>query len=219
MRWGSAPPHCKYNKINLTNMPLEHQGKHPQQIIRDMKQALKRTPLLVGNLAVRHFKQNMDNESWEGNKWPVRNPRAARNEGRKLLRDTGTLYRAITKYVAGEMVKVFVAAPADKYAETHNEGGILKVKVTAQMRKWAWAMYYKNGGAYARKASKTMGERSTWSADIGKGLRFWRNLATTKKSELSINIPRRQFMGDSPALRKEIAVLIETIINEVTEGK
>ncbi len=68
-------------------------------------------PKRIGKMAVNHFKNNFETESFEGAKWKTRSPKAPRNEGRKLLRDTGRLYRAIKEEVQGGSIRVFVAAP------------------------------------------------------------------------------------------------------------
>lgn len=66
------------------------------------------------------------------------------------------------------------------YAAIHNNGGTITVTVTDKMRKFFWAMY-----------KKTENEK-------------WKWMALTKKEQLTITIPKRQFIGDSQTLNNNI---------------
>ena len=70
------------------------------------------------------------------------------------------------------------------YAAIHNEGGTISVRVTEKMRKYFWAMYY-----------KTQNSRYKW-------------MALTEKETLTIHIPKRQFIGESYTLDKQLEKLI-----------
>ena len=107
-------------------MPKKYTGKSPQQQKAEIESALKTLPTRIANLGVNHFKANFDNQGWEGEKWVKRKDK----DGHPLLEKTRTLYRSIKKEVNANNVRVFVAAPADKYATVHNEGfkGVVSVK-------------------------------------------------------------------------------------------
>lgn len=109
-------------------MPKRKIGPSREQQIAAIKQQIERLPTLIANLGVNFVKDNFDNESWEGRKWAPRKTGAPRNAGRKLLRDRGTLYRAVRQSVNGPRIRVYIAAPADVYGEVHNSGGIFYVK-------------------------------------------------------------------------------------------
>lgn len=173
-------------------MPLFHEGKSPQQIIEETKKAIKAMPLRVANLALNHFLKNFDTESWEGVKWKERSKDAPRNTGRKLLRDTGTLYKAMSKRVSGANVSVFIAPPADVYGAMHNTGGIITSSVSRQSKKFAWAMFLRT-------------KNPMWKAMALQAV------GTQRK----VSIPKRQFIGDSPALNKKINTLIEQSIEKI----
>jgi hypothetical protein len=66
------------------------------------------------------------------------------------------------------------------YGRVHNEGGITHPNVTDKMRKFAWFKF---------KATEDP---------------RWKGLALTKKKVLTIVIPRRQFLGNSPELTRRI---------------
>ena len=61
------------------------------------------------------------------------------------------------------------------------------------MRRYAWAMHYKESGGV--KGADTM----------------WKRMALTKKTKIKVKIPQRQFMGTEPApeLNKKITDKME----------
>lgn len=85
------------------------------------------------------------------------------------------------------------------YAEIQNFGG--HIPITPQMRRFFWAMYYKAGGG-GKGQKKTLNETAL----------FYRNMAITK--EAFINIPARQFIGDSAVLEKNVTDYILTELNK-----
>lgn len=66
------------------------------------------------------------------------------------------------------------------YAAIHNNGGTIVVTVTERMRKFFWAMYMKT-------------ENDKWK---------W--MALTKNTQLNIQIPKRQFIGESETLNNNV---------------
>lgn len=66
------------------------------------------------------------------------------------------------------------------YSEIHNDGGVLKVHVTAKSRKFFWYMY-----------KKTQDEK-------------WKRMALMKKDMMEIKIPKRQFIGESAVMMEEL---------------
>lgn len=65
-----------------------------------------------------------------------------------------------------------------QYAQIHNEGGTIHIPITPKMKKYFWAMY-----------QKTKDEK-------------WKYMALTKKQNISLKFPKRQFMGYSATLMK-----------------
>lgn len=76
------------------------------------------------------------------------------------------------------------------YAAIHNNGGTITVRVTDKMKKYFWAMFYKTGDAY------------------------WQNAALTTKTNFVIQIPKRQFIGESDTLNKNIDTWATTRIKQ-----
>lgn len=78
-----------------------------------------------------------------------------------------------------------------KYAAIQNEGGTVQVPVTKRMRRFFWAMYQRT------KQDK------------------WKAMALTKKETFTMEIPKRQFIGESHALMRAIdQLMIKKIISQ-----
>ena len=102
----------------------------------------------------------------------------------KTLQQSLTLKNSLR--IAEQSPERVVISAGEKlsYAAIHNEGGTITVKVTEKMRKYFWAMYY-----------KTQDSRYKW-------------MALTEKETLTIHIPKRQFIGESYTLDKQLEKLI-----------
>jgi phage gpG-like protein len=101
------------------------------------------------------------------------------------LQLSGKLRRSIR---ARTQKSAVVFSSSEPYAEIHNEGG--EIEITPKMRRFFWAKYYENG--------KT-----------GATAEMYKNLALKKVGD-KIKIPKRQFIGDAPEVRKAV----ESIIND-----
>jgi len=83
------------------------------------------------------------------------------------------------------------------YAGTHNEGGVVNVSVTQDMRNFAKIMYHK-----AKKRG-------------AKNYQSWWGLVITKKKKLRIKIPQRKFMGHSRKIDDEVDKEIDKELNKI----
>lgn len=119
-------------------------------------------------------KQGFMNGSLEA--WEVR--KGGTDTGRAILKKTGELQDRIS--ISSSSTKRVVATAAAPYAKIHNEGGILKIPVTAKMKKWFWYMF-----------KRTRNQQ-------------YKAMALTKKAYFEIRIPKRQFMGESVTFNKTI---------------
>lgn len=175
------------------------------QLIRDMEQRLKGTlrslPRLVGNEVVNFAKDSFRRQGWLGNSfepWPARKSQSKwgktpRNKGRALLIDTGRLRRG-TRVMNADWSGVRVANDVP-YAKAHNEGmrlGIIQT-VRAHRRK--------------RQQNSITGARGK---RIASGVTFVRS--HTRK--VNQKLPKRQFLGNSPYLTRNIHRLISSQINK-----
>lgn len=178
-------------------MPIRHQGKSPIKRINEIRGKLATIPVIVANTALNHFQDNFKTQSWEGKKWKARSGWAVRNEGRAILHDNGNLLKALTQAVSGSSIRVFVAAPAAKYADIHNEGGTITIRANEKTKKWAWW-----------KHSQARGE-----AEKG----FYKAIALKMQSgrSLQIKIPQRKFIGHSPKLEAKIKDKVEKALAKI----
>ncbi len=148
----------------------------------------KDLPRKVGITANTFFKENFRKQGFDDGgvrKWEPR--KRTRRRGRGVLMDTGRLRRSI-RVLQRSPGRVVIGTKDIPYAVIHNEGGIVRPRVTPKMRKWAWAMYYANKG----------------TAEAA----FYKNLALTKKTRLTIRIPKRQFIGNSRTLDRKVKEVI-----------
>ncbi len=138
----------------------------------------------AAEIAVKHFKDSFEKQGFTDSSfipWPNRNDGA----GHKLMQLNNNLYNSIK---ANSITKDGVEITAGEglpYAAIHNNGGTITVTVTPQMKKFFWAMY--------KQTDKEM----------------WKHLYLSKKEQLTIKIPQRQYIGESQALDKKIDTVIE----------
>lgn len=107
-------------------------------------------------------------EQWENRESPDYRP------GGALLVSTSFLLESLK--VLSNNKKQIVFGSYAPYAEIHNEGGMLKIKITKKSRKYFWYMY-----------KKTNDEK-------------WKRMALTKKDMMQVKIPKRQFIGESAVM-------------------
>lgn len=163
-------------------------------------------PRHIGKLAVDHFKDNFRKggfvnnglRAWEKPKRFSETGKSAGSRYGTLLSSRNELFNSISYDAKNNVVYI----RSDKeYAAIHNEGGTINstIPVTPKMRKFAWAMHYNETG--------------------GEGDSKWKGLALTKKDSLnlSINMPQRQFIGQSKELNQAITELIEKHLKKILE--
>lgn len=145
----------------------------------------RKMPVLAGNIAKRHIKKDFRRGGFTYNgfhPWPeTRRQRSGGNSAGAqygpLLSGRNHLSGSI-QYTPGDgQVTVFTRVP---YAAIHNRGGTTHPRVTPKMRRYAWAQHYREAGEDKKKDT------------------FWKRLALTKKTKLTVNIPQRRFMPSKP---------------------
>ena len=84
------------------------------------------------------------------------------------------------------------------------------------MRRFAWAMYYKATGI-KRKMKHGGKVRKQREENASKEALNWKRLALTKKTKLTVRIPRRQFMPSTPGteLTKKISDKLQQEIQKI----
>lgn len=195
-------------------MPV-HQGDIFYRLEK-IKQMLKALPKRAGNEAHNFFLDNFKLQGWQGDnglqKWDKRKSNLDPKRGILVGKQGGHLRRGLRSIVTSTLIQEKVTGPATKYADAHNFGETIRIPVTPKMRKWAWAMYYKLGGESIKEASKTMGEKSSLSKHSA--ILFYKRLAMTKKSTLTVKMPVRKFIGNSKMLDKRLQTLFENDLDE-----
>lgn len=177
-------------------MDTQQFERYIQQKAQEIKKyAELQFPTEAGNTALRFIDGNFRAQGWQGQTFKRWKPN--KRNGRILVQK-GHLRNASYYTTAPAMVTIRNTQPQ---AKLQNEGGKLSISVTKKMRRFAWAMYYKEGGGKA----KGKGKRAT--LQNSKANR-WKGLALTKKTYLNINIDQRQFAptpnSQSPVLNKAV---------------
>lgn len=155
------------------------------------REALRRIPRLVGAQAVYFFNQRFREGAWADDTthpWKARKKGAKRDFGRALLVDRGHLRRSIK--ITRATLQYVVVASSSPYAQVHNEGFDGMVNIPAHKR---------------RRYGKQKEGRRTKKVVSG----------TTQVAAHSrrMRMPKRQFMGNSAVLNKQIARIIQAELN------
>lgn len=182
-----------------------------------------RLPRKLGVLAVQHFKQNFRDsgfrngglQPWKRSLREVSGDKRASSRYKTLTSARNHLMNSTESVIGKGYVSIVNSVP---YASIHNEGGTIhqNIPISPDMRKFAWAMFFKSAGI--RKGKKSKGETSP--ENLSPEALKWRGLALTKKSTLSrsIQIPKRQFIGESQELTELVTNEIEQTIEKVRNG-
>jgi phage gpG-like protein len=218
--------------MNMTefNRQLAKKSKELDDLIR------RKLPVKVGNMAKAHYQDNIRQggfvnnglQSWQKTKRQQSGSKSATANYGALLSSRKHLYSSIKSVPSDYRVKV---SNDVEYAPVHNWGGTVSPAVTKKMRKFAWAMYYKEAGIRmgkkekeARQVAKGQGktlrgkrtekqrEKLDSASDTAKK---WKGLALTKKEKLNIKIPQRQFLGESSELNDSIRQTIDREIRKI----
>lgn len=139
------------------------------------------------------FDRNFERKGFFGNGWPE--TKIPNRRGSLMMR-TGTLRRSIRSTVEGSSVRWTSSVP---YADLQNNGG--ELVITEKMKRYFWAMYYKvSGAAKGRKGST----QKAFSVEAEQ----WKALALKKVGD-KLKIPKRQFIGDHPEVKR----MVDDIVN------
>lgn len=184
---------------------IKSQRKEIDQLMR------RQLPIKIGRMAKDHFQENFRKggfvnnglQQWPKSKRQLSGTSSAAAQYGPLLSGRNHLFSSMKYTPSDYRVKVANEVP---YAAIHNEGGTVNPTVTPEMRRFAWAMFYKSSG---KKKGKKGSMLSNPDAER------WKALALTKKSKLTVKIPKRQFLGESAELRKSINDKIEKELSKI----
>lgn len=146
------------------------------------------------------FDRNFERKAFFTEKWA--SPKINNSRG-SVMNRSGNLRRSI-KYNVRDGMILFSSSLA--YASIHNEGG--EIIVTAQMKKYFWAMYYKATGGITTQASG--GEsKSKKNVKLTAEASKWKGLALMKIGQ-KIKVEKRQMVGDHP----QVARIVKGVIDD-----
>lgn len=154
------------------------------------------------------FDQNFERESFFSEKWARR--KSPLRPGGHTLVDTGALRRSVKSRSDSTSITFYSDLP---YAPIHNEGG--EIKVTARMKRYFWHRYYEAQGGFGRKKNGEL-RNTQKNRQLGSEAEFWRAMALMKVGK-TVKIPKRQFLGMSPEIEKDVREIIENNLTEYFE--
>ena len=186
---------------------IKSQKKEIDQLMR------RQLPVKIGRMAKDHFQENFRKggfvnnglQQWPKSKRQLSGTSSAAAQYGPLLSGRNHLFGSMKYTPSDYRVKVANEVP---YAAIHNEGGTVNPTVTPEMKRFAWAMFYKASGKKKRKRGSMISNPDA---------ERWKALALTKKSKLTVKIPKRQFLGESAELRKSINDKIEKELSKILD--
>jgi len=161
-------------------------------------------PGVVGTVAVNFFKDSFRRQGWRDRsleRWQSRSKQAKRNKGHAILISSGRLRNSIR--ITEQNFNRTVIGTNTPYAQAHNEGfkGIVSVKAHQRGK------FTSGKEKYTTKAGK---ERNrTRKEQTGSG--------TVRAHTRNMNLPKRQFMGNSEILELKLTKSIELAIIKIFE--
>ena len=204
-------------------MPAPDLKSYINNTLKELRNAYeRRIPVKVGNAAINYYKENFAEGGWNGKAWqePIR--RKAGFVGlsgryKTLTSGRNNLFNSFDKIISPGKVKIINPVI---YASVHNNGGT--ITVTARMKKYFWARYIEIVGTKTKQSAfrytkKGKVSKSKYNQSLGAEAQFWKAMAL-KKVGSSITIPKRQIVGTTPELEKEIDRIITQELTRVANG-
>lgn len=139
-----------------------------------------------------NFDRNFERKAFFNQKWPTNH---LPNRRGSLMMRSGALRRSINSKVQGMNVVFTSSVP---YADIHNDGG--EIIVTEKMKKFFWAMYYKNAGAVTFNVRKKAMANTERNRRLSGEAEKWKALALQPTGK-TMKVEKRQFIGDHPITR------------------
>lgn len=188
------------NQLELFTQKLRAHASELQNLVNRV------LPIKFGRMGKDHFQNNFrvggfvddTTEPWQPAKRQGDPSLGAEGKYGPLLSKQNHLMSSVNYRTGNAEVTIYNDVP---YADIHNSGGTTHPRVTRKMRRYAWAMFFRNGG-------KNGGE----AADR------WKALALTRKETLTVRIPQRRFLAESKQLNRKMAELIEKEIKKILDS-
>jgi hypothetical protein len=184
-----------------------------REVINRYKGLLNKSKDVVGLIAIELFQSSFDYSGQVmGNgaiiKWPGRGFHPPSSNGRSLLVKKGKLRRNMDYRKSSTGVILKSDLP---YSEIQNDGGT--IKVTAKMRRFFFAMYYKQNSRVVYTIADKGVKNTKANVKRNTEAEFWLKMAMAKQ----ITIPPRPFFYDTPELPRRIDKYFIEQINTITQ--
>ena len=187
-----------------------------QKILKDLRNLIDRKlPVAAGKYAKQHFQDNFMKGGFVNggiHPWPPAKRLSSGGTGadsqyRTLMSSRNHLYSSINYTPGTAEVTIFNDVV---YASIHNDGGTVHPQITPKMRRYAWAKYYElGGGSKGSQKGRKGSKKGSGGSAAPLAAEKWKALALTKKKQLTIHIPQRQFMGPSTELDERLTAYVE----------
>lgn len=151
------------------------------------------------------FDRNFERKAFFDKKWPSN--KLINRKGSMMAR-SNNLRRGFRAKIEGEKIAFSNSLP---YASIQNEGG--QIKVTAQMKKYFWAMYYRSSGQIKRNKTGTIRQGAN-NKLVSIEAQQWKALALMPIGK-KIKIPSRRVIGEHPKIKKVIENIVDKNINDL----
>ena len=154
------------------------------------------------------FDQNFERKAffdkpWTTNKIP--------NHRGSLMMRTGKLRRSLQAKQTNDQITWSSSFP---YASLHNQGG--EIVVTAKMKRFFWAMYYKATGAVLYNIKTKAQAKTKRNQRLSQEAKVWKALALQKVGA-KMKIKQRQFIGDHPQVKGRIEKVLDKNMQELNK--
>lgn len=153
------------------------------------------------------FDRNFERKAFFNQKWPTTK---INNSKGSLLNRSGNLRRSIKYSIRDGIIKFSSSLP---YASVHNQGG--EITVTAKMKAYFWAMYYKAMGGITTKKSGAE-SKSKKNLNLSAEAEKWKGLALMKIGH-KIKVEKRQIIGGHPEVTKLVKGVVESNVKQFSE--
>lgn len=171
-----------------------------------MKQTV---PTLLANQAQNFFVASWRKQGWEDRgieRWPARQDKGRKSQGRAILVKSGKLRRAVGQSIrikTFDKIQFVVALP---YAAVHNDG------YNGPRRAHRRDIFTRGSTRKFIGLRRKEGNRKKPTTPV------YRKTGQSMVSAHNMKMPRRRFMGDSYALRTQQIALIDKEISKVWRG-
>lgn len=180
-----------------------------KRVLQNVERLKKTLPNLLANQAQNFFVESFKKQGWDDGgfkAWEKRKDTGKKSQGRSILVKSGKLRRAVGQSIrvkSFDKIQLVVALP---YASVHNEGynGMVSAHSRALFTKSTTKQFIglkRNKKGQLKEAHK----RTT----------IYTRTGDASVKAYTMNMPKRQFMGDSATLRQKQRKLIDEQIEKI----